>query len=140
MTLHGLWARTQNQNQNQNRTMVDIVNDLVKELESVLDDHKVFKKRDDVKAVFDENRGFNKRIKELKDRLRDAMKEAGETSVVVGNTEVEIKEDLRSKHDMSLLEQNMTPEKYNEYLACVQVADDRVVTRKANKKRKVGEP
>ncbi len=119
--------------------MVDIVNDLVKELESVLDDHKVFKKRDDVKAVFDENRGFNKRIKEVKDRLRDAMKEAGETSVVVGNTEVEIKEDLRSKHDMNLLEQNMSPEKYTEYLACVQVADDRVVTRKANKKRKVGE-
>ena len=119
--------------------MVEIVNDLVKELEGVLDDHKVFKKRDDVKAVFDENRGFNKRIKEVKDRLRDAMKEAGETSVVVGNTEVEIKEDVRSKHDMGLLEESMSPEKYTEYLACVQVADDRVVTRKANKKRKVDE-
>lgn len=117
--------------------MVEIVNNLVQELETVLTDQKAFKKRDDVKAVFDENRGFNKRVKEVKERLRVAMKDAGETSVIVGNTEVEIKEDVRSKHDMALLAESMDPEKYTEYLSCVQVADDKVVARKANKKRKV---
>jgi hypothetical protein len=117
--------------------MVEIVNNLVQELETVLADQKAFKKRDDVKAVFGENRGFNKRVKEVKERLRAAMKDAGETSVVVGNMEVEIKEDVRSKHDMALLAESMDPEKYTEYLSCVQVADDKVVARKANKKRKM---
>jgi hypothetical protein len=117
---------------------MEIVGNIVTELETLLSDQKVFKKRDDVKAVFDENRSFNKRIKEVKDRLREAMKEAGETSVVVGNTEVEIKDYVRPKHDMALLEESMDPEKYTEYLSCVQVPDNKVVTRKAgSKKRKM---
>lgn len=118
--------------------MTNQVNNIVKELEELLDDQKTFKKREDVKAVFAENRAFNKRVKEVKDRLKEAMREVGETTVIVGNTEVEIKDDVRPKHDLSLLEQSMTPEKFTEYLSFVQVEDAKVVTRKANsKKRKV---
>lgn len=119
-----------------NKRTMEIVGNIVTELETLLSDQKVFKKRDDVKAVFDENRSFNKRIKEVKDRLREAMKEVGETSVVIGNTEVEIKDDVRPKHDMALLQESMDPEKYTEYLSCVQVPDNKVVTRKANSKKR----
>jgi hypothetical protein len=113
---------------------------IVEELEAALADQKAFKKRPDVKAVFDENRAFNKQIKEIKERLLSVMKETGETNVTVGTMEVEIKSASKEKHDLGLLEQSMDPERYNEYLSNVTVEDDKVVTRKAgNKRRRVDE-
>jgi seryl-tRNA synthetase len=113
----------------------NLINPIVEELEAALAEQKAFKKRPDVKAVFDENRGYNKQIKEIKDRLREAMKETGETTVTVGSIEVEIKPASKEKHDLELLEQSMGADRFNEYLSHVSVADDKVVTRRAGKKR-----
>lgn len=112
------------------------VEDIASSLETLLAEQKAFKKRPDVKAVFDENRAFNKQVKELKENLRAAMQAKGVTTAVVGGIEIELKPSTREKHDPNLLEDAMGNEKFSNYMSMVSIQDDKVVTRRANKRPK----
>ena len=111
------------------------INTIVIELETAMNDKKQFMK--DNKSIFDENREFNKRIKELKTSLTDSMKASGETTMTVGGLEIEIKSESKPKHDVELLETMMEDGgKFPEYMQQVSQDASKVVTRKVKRARK----
>ena len=106
----------------------------VKDLENAIEAQKLFKKEN--KELFLANREHTKIVNSMKDKLKSAMAESGVNKVTVGNTEVEIKRDVKVKHNPELIETMIADDgKFEEYMTKIQEPSDTIVARKAKKPR-----
>lgn len=111
-----------------------VIEESVRQLEEAIASQKAFKKEN--KELFDANRQHTKTVNKLKDQLKAAMVEQGVSSVTIGNTEVEIKQETRTKHNAELLESLFDdPEKYSEYVEHTSESSAKVVARRAKRQR-----
>ena len=110
------------------------IEESVRDLEDAIAAQKAFKKEN--KEIFDANREHTKTVNKLKEALKAVMVEQGVTTVTVGNTEVEIKQETRQKHNAELLESLLDDtDKYNEYLEHTSESSAKVVARRAKRAR-----
>lgn len=110
------------------------IEESVRELEEAIAAQKAFKKEN--KELFDANRQHTKTVNKLKEQLKAVMVEQGVSNVTVGNTEVEIKQETRTKHNAELLESLFDdPEKYSEYMEHTSESSAKVVARRAKRQR-----
>lgn len=110
------------------------IEESVRDLEEAIVAQKAFKKEN--KEVFDANREHTKAVNKLKGELKAVMVEYGVTTVTVGNTEVEIKSETRTKHNTELLESLLDDaDKYSEYMEHTSESSAKVVARRAKRAR-----
>ena len=104
----------------------------VTDLENAIQAQKDFKKEN--KELFLANREHIKMVNTMKEKLREAMLENDVNTVTVGNTEVEIKRDVKTKHNPEIIESMMGDnDKFSEYMTSVQEHSETIVARKAKR-------
>lgn len=108
--------------------------DLAQVLKQLKDDQKQFKK--DHKDVFDENRAFNKKIKEASDALIERMKSEGVQTFQHDGTEFEVKVANTEKHDTEKIAELVGDEDaFSAYMAQAVTEKPRVLTRRSKKQK-----
>lgn len=110
------------------------MDELAQVLKQLKDDQKQFKK--DHKDVFDENRVFNKKIKEASDALIDRMKTEGLEKYQHDGTEFEVKVARTEKHDLGRIGDMVTDtDALQAYLEEISVERSKVMTRRTKKQK-----
>lgn len=101
--------------QHDSRVESSEIQTLIEELVTSMDEHKEFKGRDDVKEIFNENKLFTKRIKDIKSQITQLMIEGGITSLDIDDFTIEIKSRVNIKHDENTLKEAFG-DKYDDYI------------------------
>lgn len=108
--------------------------DLAQVLKQLKEDQKAFKK--DHKDVFDENRAFNKKIKEASTALIDRMKVEGVETFQHDGTEFEVKVARTEKHDLEKMADMVEDaDAFKEYMDEVSTEKAKVMTRRSKKRK-----
>lgn len=106
---------------------------LAQVLKDLKDEQKQFKRNH--KDVFDENRAFNKKIKEASNALIDSMKLEGVQIFQRDDTEFEVKIENAEKHVTEKIAKLVEDkDAFNAYMAETVIEKPRVITRRSKKK------